>query len=245
MRFMVYNIAYGTGSPNGNSHNVLMSHRYIRTHDRHFEKIIDFIKESNADIVGLLEIDTGSYRTDQMNQVKKIANRLNHFHVCDVKYGEKSFLRKMPYWRNQSNAILTALKNGDSKFHFMPRGMKKLVIESKINNVHFFLVHLALTKKVRQIQLNYLEKLIPKDRHVIVAGDFNTMHGSRELESFMSKCKLRNANNENHATYPAWNAQKELDYILCSEKININHFEVSKVRFSDHHPLIMEFEVKE
>jgi endonuclease/exonuclease/phosphatase family metal-dependent hydrolase len=245
MRFLVYNIAYGTGSPNGNSHNVLTSHRYIRTHDRHLEKIIDFIKEANADIVGLLEIDTGSYRTDQINQVKKIANRLNHFHVCDVKYGEKSLLRKMPYWRNQSNAILTALENGNSKFHFMPRGMKKLVIESKINNVHFFLVHLALTKKVRQIQLNYLEKIIPKDQHVIVAGDFNTMYGSGELENFMSKCKLKNANLENHATYPAWKPQKELDYILCSEKIDINHFEVSKVKFSDHHPLIMEFEVKE
>ena len=245
MRFLVYNIAYGTGSPNGNSHNVLTSHRYIRTHDKHFEKIIDFIKEANADIVGLLEIDTGSYRTDQMNQVKKIASHLNHFHVCDVKYGEKSLLRKMPYWRNQSNAILTALENGNSKFHFMPRGMKKLVIESKINNVNFFLVHLALTKKVRQIQLNYLEKLIPKDQHVIVAGDFNTMHGSGELDSFMSKCKLKNANAENHATFPTWKPQKELDYILCSEKIDISHFEVSRVKFSDHHPLIMEFEVRE
>jgi endonuclease/exonuclease/phosphatase family metal-dependent hydrolase len=245
MRFLVYNIAYGTGSPNGNSHRVLTSHRYIKTHDRHFEKIIDFIKEVNADIVGLLEIDTGSYRTDQMNQVKKIANRLNHFHVCDIKYGEKSLLRKIPYLRNQNNAMLTAMKNGDSKFHFMPRGMKKLVIESRINNVSFFLVHLALTQKVRQIQLNYLEKLIPKDQHVIVAGDFNTMQGSGELEHFMRKCGLKNANSENHATYPAWNAQKELDYILCSEKIEINSFEVSKVKFSDHHPLIMEFELIE
>ena len=245
MRFLVYNVAYGTGGPNGSSHSVLTSHRYIKTHGRHFEKIIDFIKDSNVDIVGLVEIDTGSSRTGQMNQVKKIAEHLNHFHICDVKYGEKSLLRKIPYLRNQSNAILTALENGDSKFHFMPRGMKKLVIESKINNVRFFLVHLALTQKVRQIQLRYLEKLIPKDQHVIVAGDFNTMQGNGELENFMRKCGLRNANIESHATYPAWDAQKELDYILCSEKIEISSFEVPKVKFSDHHPLIMEFEVRE
>jgi len=245
MRFLVYNIAYGTGGPNGSSHRVLTSHRYIKTHDRHFEKIINFIKEANADIIGLVEIDTGSYRTDQMNQVKKIAKHLNHFHVCDVKYGKNSLLRRIPYLRSQSNAILTALENGDSKFHFMPCGMKKLVIESKINNVSFFLVHLALTKKVRQIQLRYLEKLIPKDQHVIVAGDFNTMQGCSELDNFMQKCGLRNANSENHATYPAWDAQKELDYILCSENIEINAFEVPKVKFSDHHPLILEFEVRE
>jgi len=245
MRFLVYNIAYGTGSPNGESHRVLTSHRYIKTHDKHFEKIIDFIKEANADVIGLVEIDTGSYRTEYMNQVKKIADHLNHFHVCETKYGKKSLLRKVPYLRSQSNAILTALKNEESKFHFLPRGVKKLVIESKINNVSFFLVHLALTKNVRQIQLRYLEKIIPKDRHVIVAGDFNTMQGSKELDRFMKKCGLINANSENHATYPAWNAQKELDYILCSEKIEISSFEVSKVKFSDHHPLIMEFETRE
>ena len=245
MRFLVYNVAYGTGAPNGNSHRVLTSHRYIKTHDKHFEKIINFIKEANADIIGLVEIDTGSYRTDQMNQVKKIAKYLNHFHICDTKYGENSLLRKIPFLRSQSNAILTAFENDESKFHFMPRGMKKLVIESKINNVSFFLVHLALTKKVRQIQLRYLEKLIPKDEHVIVAGDFNTMQGSGELDRFMRKCGLRNANSENYATYPAWGAQKELDYILCSENVEISKFEVSKVKFSDHHPLIMEFEIKE
>lgn len=244
MRFLVYNIAYGTGCPSGNSNRVLTSHRYIKTHDRHFDKIISFIKQANADIIGLIEIDTGSYRTDQMNQVKKIAEHLNHFHVCDTKYGQNSLLRKIPYWSSQSNAILTALENGDSKFHFMPRGMKKLVIESKINNITFFLVHLALTKKVRQIQLQYLETLIPPNQPVIVAGDFNTMQGCGELRNFMDRCRLRSANDENKATYPTWGAQRELDYILCSEDIEISAFEIPQVKFSDHHPLILEFELK-
>ncbi len=244
MRFLVYNIAYGTGSPSGSSNNVLTSHRYIKAHDRHFEKIIDFIKRADLDVIGLVEIDTGSYRTDRMDQVKKIAGHLNHFHVCGVKYGQNSFLRKIPYLRSQSNAILTALENEDSKFHYMPRGVKKLVIESKINNVSFFLVHLALTKKVRQIQLRYLETLIPKNQPLIVAGDFNTMQGSGELRNFMHKCGLRSANNDNKATFPSWDARKELDYILCSEDIEISSFEIPQVKFSDHHPLILEFDIK-
>ena len=78
-------------------------------------------------------------------------------------------------------------------------------------------MHLALTKNVRQAQLRYLEKLIPKDQHVIVAGDFNTMQGNGELDRFMRKCGLKNVNNDNESTYPSWDAQKELDYILCSE----------------------------
>jgi endonuclease/exonuclease/phosphatase family metal-dependent hydrolase len=244
MRFLVYNIAYGTGSPNGASRRVLTSHRYIKTHGRHLEKIIDFIKKSKVDIVGLVEIDTGSYRTDRMNQVEKIAEHLNHFHICDTKYGENSFLRRIPYLKSQSNAILTALENGNSKFHFMPRGMKKLVIESKIAGINFFLVHLALTKNVRQIQLAYLETLLPKDKPVIVAGDFNVMRGSGELKNFLEKCGLKSANNINEATYPSWDAQKELDYILCSKHIEIKDFEVPKVKYSDHYPLLIDFELK-
>jgi endonuclease/exonuclease/phosphatase family metal-dependent hydrolase len=243
MRFLVYNIAYGTGSPNGASRRVLTSHRYIKTHDRHLGKVIDFIKKSKVDIIGLVEIDTGSYRTDQINQVEKIAEHLNHFHICDTKYGENSFLRRIPYLKSQSNAILTDLENGNSKFHFMPRGMKKLVIESKIAGVNFFLVHLALTKNVRQIQLAYLETLIPENEPVIVAGDFNVMRGSKELQIFLERCKLKSANTDNQATYPSWDAQKELDYILCSKHIEVNSFEVPKVKYSDHYPLILDFEL--
>ena len=245
MRLLVYNIAYGTGAHDSRSENVLKSHRYIRTHERHFEKIVDYIKSLEVDIIGLVEIDTGSYRNDQLNQVKTLADHLNHFHICGVKYGEDSILRRMPYLKSQSNAILTACEKEWSKFHYMPRGVKKLVIESRINDVHFFLVHLALTKRVRQYQLDFLQTILPKDEPVIIAGDFNTMRGDRELHRFMDNCGLVSANAENIKTYPAWGAKKELDYILCSKHIAIKDFEVPEVNFSDHHPLIMDFELKD
>jgi endonuclease/exonuclease/phosphatase family metal-dependent hydrolase len=89
--------------------------------------------------------------------------------------------------------------------------------------------------------LNYLEKIIPKDKNVIIAGDFNTMRGSGELTHFMKKCRLSSANLENHPTYPVWSPQKELDYILYSEKIKIKDFQIPEVKYSDHYPLLIEF----
>ncbi|QSH41577.1 endonuclease/exonuclease/phosphatase family protein [Lentisphaerota bacterium ZTH] len=245
MRFLIYNIAYGTGSPGGAHKRLLTTHRYIKTPDEHFEQIIDFIRDSQANVVGLIEADTGSYRTDRTDQVKRLASHLNHFHVCDTKYGRYSLLRFIPFLRNHANAILTSYEESRSYFHYLPRGMKKLVIESEINGVVFYLVHLALSQKARAEQLRHLARILPDDKPVIVAGDFNTMQGEEELHSFMEKCGLINPNTYNVPTYPAWRPQKQLDYILCSKDIQIRHFKVPDVEFSDHLPLLLDFEAPE
>ena len=67
------------------------------------------------------------------------------------------------------------------------------------------------------------------------------MRGSSELTSFMGKCGLSSANLKKHPTYPAWSPQKELDYVLYSEKIEIKDFQIPRVKYSDHYPLLVEF----
>ena len=68
MRFLVYNIAYGTGAPGGMGKNILTAHRYLRTPRKPLEGIIRFISETEADIVGLVEVDTGSFRTTSIRR---------------------------------------------------------------------------------------------------------------------------------------------------------------------------------
>ena len=73
-------------------------------------------------------------------------------------------------------------------------------------------------------------------------GDFNTFGGVRELWDFLRRTNLRSANGANLATYPAWSPQKELDYVLLSPELALTGFEVPKVNFSDHLPLLAEIE---
>lgn len=238
---MIYNIAYGTGCPGGFSKQLLTIHRYLKTSQSHLDRIIKFINEAKVDIVGLVEIDTGSYRTNFINQVETVANHLNHFHFSSVKYGKRSLGRVLPIMNKQANAILTKKKLPKCKFHFFPSGFKKLILEVNIEGIRFFLVHLSLQKKVRAQQLDFLTELAKGSSPVIIAGDFNTFQGESEISSFQKVLGLVNPNVEGFATYPSWSPKHQLDFILCSRKIKIKKFSIPEVHFSDHLPLLLDF----
>ena len=244
MRFLVYNIAYGTGAPGGMGKNILTAHRYLRTPEKPLDDIIRFISAAKADIVGLVGVDTGSFRTDYVNQADRVAMALNQYYHCGVKYGLDSLSRRIPILRRQANALLTKQRLTPYAFHYFPIGFKRLIIEVDLNGIHIFLVHLALVKRSRKIQLKHLSRLIPRGKPVIIGGDFNTLDGDDELAAFMEKLSLRNANLYNTPTFPSWNAEKQLDFILYSPEIRPLDFRVADVRFSDHLPVVFDFELK-
>ena len=79
---------------------------------------------------------------------------------------------------------------------------------------------------------------------LIVAGDFNTFWGDHEIFLFMEASGLRSANQLKLPSYPSRSPRKELDFILYSGGIEITHFEIPAVRFSDHLPLICDFRIQ-
>jgi endonuclease/exonuclease/phosphatase family metal-dependent hydrolase len=204
---------------------------------------MEFIGEADPDVLGLVEVDTGSYRTKFVNQVEKIAGYLNHHHQSSVKYNNNFLAKTLPIFRNQVNAVLTKIKLPQGKFHFFTCGMKRLIIEVNIGGLRFFLVHLALKKEVRRVQLAHLAKLAKGRTPVIIAGDFNTFSGAHEVEEFQDKLGLINPNAAGLPTFPSWKPKKQLDFILCSKYLKIKNFEIPNVKFSDHLPLILDFKL--
>ncbi|MBN1865643.1 MAG: endonuclease/exonuclease/phosphatase family protein [Victivallales bacterium] len=244
MKLLVYNIAYGTGCPKTVYSHILTSHRYIKTSSAHLDRIINFIEEENPDILGLVEVDMGSYRTGFLNQVETIANHLDHFHYSSVKYHAKSMGRSIPIIRMQGNAILTRQRVPKTNFHYFPVGFKRLIIELDFKGISFFLVHLALQKNIRRIQLEFLAELASMRDKIIIAGDFNAFRGKQEIEYLQRTLGLSNPNVDSRPTFPSWNPRRELDFILVSKNIRVSDFRIPEVRFSDHLPIILEFQAK-
>jgi endonuclease/exonuclease/phosphatase family metal-dependent hydrolase len=240
MKLLIYNIAYGTGSPGSNAGRLITSHRYLYTNAEYFDQIAEFIDSVDPDVIGLLEADSGSFRTGKVHHAEKLAERLNHFHISENKYGTNSPGRIIPLLKNQTNAIVTSDDNNRTKFHYFPCGFKKLIIEIEIDGIVLFLVHLSIRRKIRTRQLAYLNELITNDKPIIIAGDFNTFKGNQELSRLKTELKLFNPNLDNCPTYPSWKPKHQLDYILCSEQLQVSSFAIPKVEFSDHLPLIAE-----
>jgi endonuclease/exonuclease/phosphatase family metal-dependent hydrolase len=240
MKFLLYNICYGT---HGNQKKLPLLGLLGHTQD-HLDEIINFMRDVDPDVIGLIEVDNGSYRSGRKCQVERIAEKLGHFHSYRSKYAVDSRWQQIPIYNKQGNAFLAKDTIQNEKFHYFERGMKKMVFELELEHVTIFLVHLALSFKVRQKQILNLYNLIDQTkRPCILAGDFNAFMGEDEIKLLMSASGLKNADKLMQPSYPSRNPKRHLDFILHSPEIKINEFCMPRVQLSDHLPLWIDFEV--
>ena len=243
MRLLLYNIRYAVGG-GASMHMPLPGAGYVLGNQNVLPEITRFIKSVDPDIVGLIEIDTGSIRSRKVNQAEKIASDLGMSTSYETKYGSKSINQILPIVRKQGNAFMAASRVHGEKFHYFDTGIKRLIIELEMKEYAVFLVHLSLKYRHRHLQLRRLYDLIEAtEKPVLVAGDFNTFWGGNEIYLFMRAAKLTSANPESRPTYPSRAPRKELDFVLYQEGINVLNFDIPEVRYSDHLPLICDFEV--
>lgn len=236
---MVYNIRYATGG-----HHRFPLAGYLSPTQSKLTEIIDFIRPYSPDVIGLIEVDSGSYRTGGKNQAELIAGELGHYHSWRTKYGEKGLSNRIPIINKQSNAFLSRDTIHNENFHYFNKGMKRLIIELELENMVIFLVHLALGFRVRHMQLLELYKLIKSsNKPVVIAGDFNALWGEHEIELFLSASGLINANRESFPTFPSRTPRRHLDFVLHSPDIRTLNFEIPQTTLSDHLPLIWDFEI--
>lgn len=240
MRFVLYNIRYGTGG--GRIHFPFGG--YLNRSGKNIHRITGFLRELNPDVAGLVEVDAGSYRADKRNQAEQIAGALGHYHVYRSKYGERSLTNHLPVFNRQGNAFVVRDSSHKETFHYFDKGMKRLVIELEMEDVTFFLIHLALSSRLRHRQLGDLYDMIKGiDKPFMVAGDFNALWGEQEIRLFQAATGLQNAHAGNSPTFPSWKPKRHLDFILHSAGIQVERCWMPPVRFSDHLPIVCDFTV--
>jgi len=135
MRFILYNIRYGTGI---GRQITLPWGRYLRRTSRHLDQIVIFLKSLKPDIVGLVEVDKGSFRSGRANQAEIIAAELGHYHCHEIKYSGSSLARRLPLISKQANAFLTRRRISSRNFHYFRKGLKRLVIELELEDINIF-----------------------------------------------------------------------------------------------------------
>jgi endonuclease/exonuclease/phosphatase family metal-dependent hydrolase len=239
MRFLLYNIRYATGRRERHAWMDL-----LRRTDNHFESIAQFIRELEPDVVGLVETDSGSFRTRHHPQPQRLADIIGHYHSFAVKYRQHGLMRRTPVLKRQGNAFLTKHVARRETFHYFDHGFKRLVIELELDQANLFLVHLSLRARIRKSQLQHLEFLVrDTGKPCIVAGDFNALLGPDELDAFLDNAGLQRANPENRPTYPSWEPRRVLDFVCFTPSIKLKAFALPQVMLSDHLPLICDFDL--
>lgn len=238
LRLLSYNIQGGIASSRYR-HYVTRSWQHVLPDSRrlnNLDRISCLLR--HFDIVGLQEVDGGSFRSAFVNQTEYLANRA-HF----------------PHWYDQTNrnfgliaqhsiGLLSRLRPTEIIEHKLPgmipgRGVLSVGFGDDGNALTLLIVHFALGKRARYQQILYVSELIRECRHVILMGDLNFQSDSEEMELLVDSTELREPIPGLY-TFPSWRPYRNIDHILVSPSLKVMRVSTLDYPFSDHLPIAME-----
>ena len=192
------------------------------------------------DLVGLQEVDAGSLRSGFVDQTEYLAHR-----------------SAFPFWYQQVNRNIGALaqhSNGllsrirptrlaEYKLPGLPgRGAIVADFGQSDSGLRVCIVHLALGRRSRRLQLEFLSELLGEYAHTVVMGDMNCSCEATEVRQLMHSAGLREPACD-QKTFPSWRPMRRIDHILVSESLVIREAKVLDYTLSDHLPICLELEL--
>lgn len=210
----------------------------LRERIANLNRIAELIQ--NYDLVGLQEVDSGSLRTGFLDQTEYLAHRAR------FPFWYRQVNRSLGKIAQHSNGVLSRIRPHTVDEHRLPglRGRGAMLVELPTNEESLLvcIMHLALGKRARRLQLGYISELVKEYPHLVVMGDFNCGTDSRELRGLVDSTHLRLPLEEQN-TFPSWRPKRKFDHILISESLRLKHTRVLEQTHSDHLPICVEIEL--
>ncbi|HRE53299.1 MAG TPA: endonuclease/exonuclease/phosphatase family protein [Candidatus Competibacter sp.] len=190
------------------------------------------------DVVGLQEVDAGSLRSGFVNQVKYLADNAGFNYVFDQSN------RKIGMISQHGNALLSRIQPTAITEYKLPglipgRGVLEVRFGAGAKALHVLILHMALGRRGRLRQFEFLAELVREYGHVIVMGDLNCGSESPEMKALLAAARLRDPSPGLY-TFPSWQPDRQLDHILVSPSITVERVAVlDEHTYSDHLPIAM------
>lgn len=239
LRVMSYNVQVGISTSRAH-HYVLHSWKHFVPHTQRLYNIERLAHQLHSfDIIGLQEVDAGSLRSNFINLTEYMA------HVAAFPHWYHQVNRNLGHFAQHSNGLLSRIRPAeitDLKLPGFIPGRRAIMARygSEQEPLVVFILHLALSRRARANQLDYLSDLVNSFPHAIVMGDFNCPTGSREMNRLFNQTHLHEPLKEVH-TFPSWRPQRNIDHILVTPALSVHDVHIPSLHaYSDHLPIAME-----
>ena len=201
VKLMSFNIQAGIGSQKFGDY-ITGSWKHLVAHPRSVETIEQIAEVlSHFDVVGLQEVDGGSLRSRNMNQLVHLAS------MADFPFWHQQLNRNLGRLGQFSNGFLSRHQPFEITDHRLPglpgRGAIVIKYGHPIQPLVVVVAHLALGEKVRNTQLSYLARLLADYKYVVMMGDFNCRLTHLD-NSPLAALGLQTVQADNLNTYPSW-----------------------------------------
>ena len=225
-------------------------HEYVTKSWKHLlplrERISNLNRIANLvqsyDLVGLQEVDSGSLRTGFLDQTEYLAHRAR------FPYWYRQVNRSLGKIAQHSNGVLSRIRPHCVDEHKLPglRGRGAMLVELQTNREPLLIciMHLALGRRARRLQLGYISELVGEYSQLVVMGDFNCGTHSRELRDLVDSTHLQ-LPTEDLKTFHSWRPNRKFDHILISASLQLKKTGVLEHTHSDHLPICVEIGLPE
>lgn len=194
------------------------------------------------DLVGLQEVDSGSLRSGFVDMTEYLAHRSGYPHWY------RQVNRNIGVLAQHSNGFLSRIRPSRVSNYRLPpgngRGAMLVEFGSGPDALVVCSVHLALSRRVRERQLDFISELVGAREHLVVMGDLNAGCDSREVRDFIAKAGLTEPICD-QATFPSWRPVRRIDHILVSHSIEVVNTRVVDYALSDHLPISVDLVLPE
>ena len=238
IRLLSYNIQAGI-STGRYRHYITHSWKHVLPHAQRFSNLDRIARLiSDYDVVGLQELDAGSMRSGYVNLTEYLS--------------EKS---GQPFWYDQTNrrigriashsmGLLSRFQPTEIVEHRLPgripgRGALFIRYGTKQESLVVLILHMALGKRARLRQFDYISEIVNEYRHVIVMGDLNCPSQSPEMDYLINRTLMTEPIHDMH-TFPSWRPQRNIDHILVTPTLTVDYVKVLNYSLSDHLPVEMQ-----
>lgn len=231
------------------SSNVRVVSYNILAGDRGLDGLVETMKATRADLIGLQEVDKGVRRSRKVDQPVALGKALGmrpafapHFDFQGGEYGV-ALLSRWPIVKSER------VKVEGSRLSLLDAIVKAPFGELRVVVVHFSTAFAAKTdeevaEKTRQRKLEAeaaLALIVDEKRPALIIGDMNNVEGSDTYQVFsgalQDSCKLKGgAPNTFSSDHPI----RRIDYVWASSAFDVKSCETPQSVASDHLPLLVE-----
>ena len=216
-----------------------------------FQLFSEAIRRENVDFCGLNEVrgagELEGY-SDQTDSVGALLG-LNGYFGEAIKvngiapYGNAFFTEGKIQFAETIKIKDPFFKRGKESYE--TRCIIKTVVELEGKDICFLVCHIGLNKNERKNAVRALCRLIDKiNLPLILMGDFNAVPEDKALRPLFKRLEdtAKLLKNENAFTYPSYNPEKKIDYILY-RGLRCKKTAVIEKVISDHFPVTADFDI--
>lgn len=205
---------------------------------RNLDQIAQMLR--HYDLVSLQEVDAGSLRTGFVDMTEYLAAQSGHRHWY------RQINRDIGPIAQNSNGFLSRVAPTRVTNYRLPpgngRGAMLIEFGEGVDALRVCTLHLALSRRLRRMQLDFVAELVGNSEHLIVMGDLNAGCDAHEVRQFIGRNGLREPIC-NQPTFPSWRPVRRIDHILVSEALPVSNAHVLDYPLSDHLPISLDVEL--